>query len=94
MDAQEGPGREPRLTPRRRRRRPRHGQQRLGSVPSVVLAVAGEALYPLFLSECYAAAGRCLGVEKIHPFLCDWICRSYICSQAAATLFSRFQAYI
>jgi hypothetical protein len=38
MDAEEGPGREPRLTTRRRHRRPRHDQQRLGSVPSDMFA--------------------------------------------------------
>jgi hypothetical protein len=73
MDAEEGPGREPRLTTRRRHHRPRHNHQCVGSVPSDVLT--GEASHPLLLFEC-CAAGRCPGVEKINPLLCDWICRS------------------
>jgi hypothetical protein len=61
MLAEEGPGREPRPTARRSAAAPRHDQQRLGSVPSVV--PAGEDSDPFLLSEC-CAARRCPGVEK------------------------------
>jgi hypothetical protein len=53
------PGRDPRPATRRRRRRPRHYQQRLGSNPSDVLPGEAPFIPCWLLSEC-CAAGCCL----------------------------------
>jgi hypothetical protein len=37
--------------------------------------LACEESHRLLLYECFAAR-RCLGVEKTHPLLYDWICQS------------------